>query len=69
MHDPVTHAELTHAVLLVHAPPEEHVSTLLFTQWVVPGEQTPVQLPPTQAWFEHAVPSTQVPVPSHVCGV
>jgi hypothetical protein len=49
MHDPVTHAELTHAVLFPHAPLEEQVSTLLFTHRVAAGVQTPVQFPPTQA--------------------
>jgi hypothetical protein len=29
---------------------------------VVPGGQTPVQAPATQAWFEHAVGSLQVPI-------
>jgi hypothetical protein len=69
MQDPVTHAELTHAVLFPHAPLEEQVSTLLFTHRVAAGAHTPMQLPPEQAWFEHAVPSIHVPVLSHVCGV
>jgi len=33
------------------------------------GAQTPVQVPLTQAWFEHAEPLCQVPEASQVCGV
>jgi hypothetical protein len=32
------------------------------------GAHTPLQLPLTQAWFEHAVEFCHVPVPSQVCG-
>jgi hypothetical protein len=66
MHDPVTHAELTQAVLLPHVPLDEQVSTLLFTHRVAAGAHTPVHVPPTHAWFEQGAPFCQVPVLSHV---
>jgi hypothetical protein len=49
MQAPFWHAEDTHGVLLPHAPPDEHVSTLLPVQRVAFGAHTPVQLPATQA--------------------
>ena len=49
MQDPVTHAELTHAVLPPQAPLEEHVSTLFPEHRVAAGAHTPVHEPPTHA--------------------
>jgi hypothetical protein len=34
---------------------------------LAPGSHTPVHAPPMQARAEHAAPSLQVPVASHVC--
>jgi hypothetical protein len=55
-----------HAVGLVQAPLVEHVSTLFPEQRIALGAQTPVQLPLTHAWFEHAASFCHVPVESHV---
>jgi hypothetical protein len=66
VHAPPTQADETHAVLLPQAPPDEHVSTLLFTHRVAFGVHTPVQLPPTHAWFEQAVVFCQLPPASQV---
>jgi hypothetical protein len=41
----------------------------LFEHFVAPGAQTPEHAPETQAWFEHAVPSRQLPDASQLCGV
>ena len=49
MHDPVTQAELAHAVLFPHVPLEEQVSLLLSTHLVAFGAHTPTQEPPTHA--------------------
>jgi sulfur dioxygenase len=43
------------------------VRTPLPVHCVVPGVQTPVQAPDTQAAFEHACAADHVPVASHVC--
>lgn len=69
MHAPLTHADETQGVLPPQAPLEEHVSTLLPVHRVAFGVHTPVQLPPTHAWFEHAEPFCQTPPESQVCGV
>jgi hypothetical protein len=34
----------------------------------VPGVQTPVHAPLTQAWLEHAAPFCHAPVAEQVCG-
>jgi len=68
VHEPFTHAEETQGLLFPQAPLVLQVSTLLFTQRVALGAQTPVQLPPTHAWLVHGVEFCQVPPESQVCG-
>jgi hypothetical protein len=68
VHAPPAHAEETQAVGFVQAPLVEHVSTLFPEQRMAFGAHTPVQLPLTQAWLEHAVAFCHVPVESQVCG-
>jgi hypothetical protein len=55
-----------HAAAEPHAPLAVQVWTLLPEHCVAPGAHTPVQLPLTHAWFEHAAPFCQFPPPSQV---
>lgn len=66
MHAPDTQADATHGDAVLHWPFTSHVCTPLFEHVFVPGAQTPEHVPPTQAWFEHAVVFCQVPDESHV---
>ena len=57
------------AIPVLHVPLDAHVCTELPEHCVAFGAQTPVHVPLTQAWFEHAAPLCHVPEASHVCGV
>jgi hypothetical protein len=57
VHTSLMHVWLTHAAPTVQVPDALQVSGWFAAeQPVCSGVQTPTQLPPTHAWFEHAVP-------------
>jgi hypothetical protein len=67
VHAPLTQADAAQGTAAPYSPLELHVCTPLLEHWVAPGAHTPVQVPPTQAWFEQAAPFCQDPLPSQVC--
>jgi hypothetical protein len=54
--------------VVCHWPVESHSCAALPLQRAAPGRQTPVQLPPTQAFVQSAS-ELHAPDASHVCGV
>ena len=57
-----------HATPGIHCPLESHTSPVCPLHRVLPGSQTPAQVPPTQA-YTHGGPGCQFPLASQLCVV
>jgi hypothetical protein len=66
LHSPLAHEPLAQATGVLQLPVASQVWTPAPEHCVVPGTQTPVHLPATQAVPAHAMPAPQAPLAVHV---
>jgi hypothetical protein len=66
VHEPLTQADATHAVVEPHWPLALQTCVLFPWQRVAPGVQTPVQAPLTHAWFVQLLGEPHAPLDEQV---